>query len=292
MIVSSSIWKRPPKILLTGRSGQVGRDLYPILSQLGDVFAPDRNALDLSKSEHIRDCIQTFCPDVIINAAAYTAVDKAEADRELAHVVNAVAPAVFAKEAEKSGALLIHYSTDYVFDGTKQEPYIESDATNPLNTYGRTKLAGEEAISESGCNYLILRTSWVYSSAGSNFLLTILRLAKEREELRIVNDQIGAPTYSGSVADATAEILEQYFAEPPAVLEKSGIYHATASGACSWFEFAAKIIEHASSGHLQLKKLIRITTHEYPTAARRPLNSRLNCSRIVSHVQLASTNPC
>jgi len=237
--------------------------------------------VDLLRPESIRDSVRSFRPDVIVNTAAYTAVDKAESEPELASAVNATAPAVLAKEAAEAGALLVHYSTDYVFDGGKPDPYIESDPINPLNVYGKTKAAGEEEIRTSGCNYLILRTSWVYSPRGSNFLLTILRLAKERDELRIVDDQIGAPTSSQAIAEATVLILRRWLYEDPAVAaEKCGTYHLTAAGEVSWFGFASEIVRQCSSTPLKVRSLVPIRSSEYPTAARRPLNSRLDCSRI------------
>lgn len=268
----------PPKILLTGRNGQVGGDLYPLLTKIGEVLATDRSSLDLTRPEKIRQCVRTFRPDVIINAAAYTAVDKAESEPELAHRINAVAPAVFAEEAAKWGALLIHFSTDYVFDGRKTEPYIESDAVNPLNVYGRTKAAGEEAITRAGCAHLILRTSWVYSRRGSNFLMTILRLAREREELRIVDDQIGAPTSTQSIAEASVQALRHCLARNR--FTESGIYHVTATGSCSWYRFASEIVRSAEIEGSRLRRLLPIPSSEYPTSAIRPLNSRLSCSKI------------
>jgi dTDP-4-dehydrorhamnose reductase len=269
-----------PKILLTGKNGQVGGDLYSLLTDLGEVLATDRATLDLTRPEKIRECVRAFRPDVIINAAAYTAVDKAEGERELAHSINATAPGVLAEEARQCRALLIHYSTDYVFDGMKANPYVESDPTNPLNVYGRTKIAGERAIANSGCDHLILRTSWVYSPRGSNFLLTILRLAREREELRIVNDQIGAPTSSKCIAEATVHVLRQVLTSSKSDAARViGTYHMAASGGVSWFGFAREIISQCDSA-VRPKSIIAISTSEYPTAARRPLNSRLNCSKI------------
>ena len=268
----------PPNILLTGRNGQVGGDLYPLLPKMGEVLATDRSSLDLTRPEKIRECVRTFRPDVIINAAAYTAVDKAESEPELAHRINTVAPGVFAEEAARRGALLIHFSTDYVFDGRKTESYIESDPVNPLNVYGRTKAAGEEAITRTGCAHLILRTSWVYSRRGSNFLLTILRLAREREELRIVDDQIGAPTSSQYIAEGTVQALRNCLAQNR--FAESGIYHLTASGSCSWYGFTTEIIRSAEIEGSRLRRLVPIPSSEYPTSATRPLNSRLSCSKI------------
>lgn len=270
-----------PKILLLGKSGQVGGDLNPLLAEFSELHAPDRRSLDLFKPDSIREYIQTLRPDVILNAAAYTAVDKAESEPELASAINSVAPGVLAEEAAKLNALLVHYSTDYVFDGTKPEPYVESDPINPLNVYGMTKAGGEHAIKKSNCAHLIFRTSWVYSARGSNFLLTILRLAREREELRIVDDQIGAPTSSESIAQATVEVLKQWLHDDSArPREKSGTYHMTATGYVSWFGFANEIIEQYGKQSLRVRAVIPISSREYPTPARRPLNSRLDCSQI------------
>ena len=269
-----------PKVLLIGKNGQVGNDLYPLLGQLSDLRATDRTTLDLRHAQNIRDIVRLFSPDVIINAAAYTAVDKAETEREVAIAINATAPGILAEEAAQTGALLIHYSTDYVFDGAKTEAYIESDPVNPLNVYGETKVAGEVAITSSGCKHLIFRTSWVYSSRGSNFLLTVTKLASEREELRIVNDQIGAPTPSDLIATTTVLVLKQYLKKSHSGFRDSGIYHLTSSGYCSWFDFAVEIIRHLQQKELRVKKLTPIPSRDYPTPARRPLNSRLDCSKI------------
>ncbi len=269
-----------PKILLTGKNGQVGGDLYPLLIDLGEVLATDRASLDLTRPEKIRECVRAFGPDVIINAAAYNAVDKAESESELAHSINATAPGLLAEEAVRCGALLMHYLTDYVFNGTKADPYIESDPTNPLNVYGRTKAAGERAVMNSGCIHLILRTSWVYSPRGSNFLLTILRLAEEREELRIVNDQIGAPTSSEWIAQATAHVVRQVLNSDKSEASRiTGTYHMTASGEVSCFGFGREIVSQSDRA-IRPKSIIPISTTEYPRPARRPLNSRLNCSKI------------
>ena len=267
-----------PKILLTGKNGQVGSDLEPLLKKLGIVLATDRTRLDLACPEQIRECVRAFHPTVIINTAAYTAVDRAENEPELAAKINTNGPAVLAEESAKCGALLIHFSTDYVFDGTKVGSYLETDLINPLNVYGRTKADGEEAIVRSGCAHVILRTSWVYSGRGSNFLLTILRLAREREELRIVDDQIGAPTSSAAIAHATMELLRCVLNDM--TLIESGIYHLTALGNCSWFGFASEIIRLTADRRQRQPKLVPITSSEYGARAARPLNSRLDCSKI------------
>ena len=255
------------RILLTGRNGQVGWELQGALAPLGEVTALGRAELDLRDAGRIRDAVRTVKPGVIVNAAAYTAVDKAEAERDLAFAVNAVAPGILADEAKRAGALLVHYSTDYVFDGTKGSPYTEADPTCPINVYGESKLAGEKAIQGSDCRFLILRTSWVYGPRGSNFMLTMLRLARERPELRVVDDQIGAPTSSLAIARATAQLLR-----PGA----GGLYHLSAAGEVTWCGFARAIL--ARAGIATPVRAIR--TEDYPTPARRPRNSRLDCSRL------------
>jgi len=262
------------RILLTGGSGQVGWELRKTLAPLGEVAAPGRADLDLRDPARIREAVRASNPDAIVNAAAYTAVDKAESEREAAFAMNATAPGVLAEEAKRNGALLVHYSTDYVFDGAKPTPYVEEDEPNPLNVYGASKLAGERAIAASGCRHLILRTSWVYGPRGSNFLLTMLRLARERPELRVVDDQVGAPTSSLAIARATAQVLR-----PGA----HGLYHLSAAGQTSWCGFARAILARAG-----LATPVRaIRTEDYPTPARRPRNSRLNCARLRADFGLA-----
>src|ERR1035438_8915043 len=227
------------KILVFGRSGQVGWELRHKLACLGQMIQLDFPEVDFSKPDSIRDAVRTAEPAVIINAAAYTAVDKAEIEPELAMAINSVAPGVLAEEAKRLGSILVHYSTDYVFDGTKQGPYVETDTPDPLNVYGKSKLSGDEAIQSVGGDYLILRTSWVYGARGSNFLLTMLRLAKERAELRIVDDQTGAPTSSECIAQATADLLAQLLAPQGGGLQgRSGIYNLTNAGETTWFGFA------------------------------------------------------
>ena len=260
-------------ILLTGKNGQVGWELQRTLQPVGKVAAFSHAGLDLADAAAIRSKLDEVRPDVIVNAAAYTAVDKAESEPELAHEVNAVAPALLAQEAARRGALLIHYSTDYVYDGAKAAPYVESDKTNPLGAYGRSKLAGEEGIRASGCDHLIFRTSWVYAARGANFLRTILRLAAEREELRIVMDQIGAPTWARLIAEATAHALRQALRERSGGQFESGVFHLTAAGEISWHGFAAAIL--AGRGGLRVKTVTPITTADYPLPAPRPANSRL-----------------
>jgi len=267
-----------PKILLIGKSGQVGRDLHPLFAQFGQVLAPDRHDFDFCRPDSVRNCVRAIRPDIIVNAAAYTAVDKAESEPELARAVNAVGPGILAAEAHELGALLVHYSTDYVFDGSKTTPYLETDPANPLNAYGKSKLEGEEALRNSGCDHLIFRTSWVYSRQGSNFLLTMLRLGREREALRIVDDQIGAPTSSGALARATAKLLKMRMRGDST---KSGTYHMTASGYVSWFGFANAIFEsYPNPSDLCVRRILPIQASDYVTPARRPLNSRLDCSKL------------
>ena len=286
-----------PKILLIGKNGQVGRELNALLPRLGEVVAFDRQGLDLSNPGEVREAIRALHPQFIVNAAAYTAVDRAESDECTARTVNADAPGLMAAEAKRIGAILLHYSTDYVFDGTKRTPYVEEDSPNPQNVYGRTKLAGEQAIQESGAAHLILRTAWVYAQQGKNFLLTILKLASQRGELRIVRDQIGAPTFSREIATATSCILANLSGDSsrmddmPAI---SGIYHMTAAGETSWWEFARTILEEASAsdqipewqalatggGPLVAQRVTPISSAEYPTPAARPLYSVLSNARL------------
>jgi dTDP-4-dehydrorhamnose reductase len=256
------------RILLTGRTGQVGAELEQTLPTLGEVIATDRSALDLASADQIRRAVREAKPDVIVNAAAYTAVDKAESEPELAMRINGEAPGILAEEAKQLDALLLHFSTDYVFDGTKATPYVERDLPNPLNTYGRSKLAGEGAVVASGCRHLILRTGWVYSMRGQNFLMTILRLARERPALRVVSDQVGSPTAARDLAAGCSQLLRRPL-EP-------GIFHMTAAGTTSWHGFAEAIVRNA-----QLRTPVTpIGSHEYATVARRPRNSVLNCAKL------------
>jgi dTDP-4-dehydrorhamnose reductase len=276
------------KILVTGCNGQVGFELARTLLPLGEIFAFSREQFDLTNLENCRATIQEIKPDVIINAAAYTAVDKAETERKTVFLINEKAVAVLAEEAKKLNALLIHYSTDYIFDGTKDAPYNEGDETNPLNVYGESKLAGEKAIQQSGVDYLILRTTWVFASRGQNFVKSILRLAAEREELNIVADQIGAPTSARFIAETTAHILRQTQQERNAKTFTSAIYNLTNSGETSWHGFAEKIVELAKQQNIELKNRIinPIPTSAYPTPAKRPLNSRLSNQKLTQHFNL------
>jgi dTDP-4-dehydrorhamnose reductase len=270
------------KILVFGRIGQVGWELRHKLACLGQVTAIEYPEIDFSRPDSIRTMVRAVEPAIILNAAAYTAVDKAESEPELATAINATAPGVIAEEAKRLGSILVHYSTDYVFDGAKQSPYVETDAPNPVNVYGRTKLAGDQAIQSVGGDYLILRTSWVYGARGSNFLLTMLRMAQERSELRIVDDQIGAPTSSECIAQATANILAQLLAPSGRGLdERSGIYNLTTIGETSWFGFAKALLTKSSGTFsFTVPHLIPIKTSEFPRPAKRPANSRLSCQRL------------
>lgn len=257
------------KILLTGCNGQVGWELRRLLPELGEVVATDRRSLDLANLDAIRTVVREVKPDVIVNAAAYTAVDKAEAEPDLAARINGIAPGILAEEAKRLGALLVHYSTDYVFDGTKDVPYLEDDAPNPLNVYGQTKLAGERAIQDAGGRYLIFRTSWVYAARGQNFLLTMLRMAGEGGPLRVVNDQFGAPTSAQALAQATVAVLGR---SPPS----GQIVHMTCEGATSWHGFAEQIMKLAALA-VQVQPIVAA---EFPRPARRPANSRLDCAKL------------
>jgi dTDP-4-dehydrorhamnose reductase len=272
-------------ILLTGKNGQVGWELQRTLQPLGKVAACGHAELDLADAAAVRRKLDEVRPDVIVNAAAYTAVDKAESEPEQAHAVNAAAPALLAQEAARRGALLIHYSTDYVYDGAKAAPYVETDRTNPLGAYGRSKLAGEEGIRASGCDHLIFRTSWVYAARGANFLRTILRLAAEREELRIVMDQIGAPTWARLIAEATALALRQALAERRHGRFESGLFHLACAGETSWHGFASAIV--AGRSGLRVKTVTPITTADYPLPAPRPANSRLDTGAFRARFGLA-----
>jgi dTDP-4-dehydrorhamnose reductase len=280
------------RILVTGSSGQVGEALTRTLASLGEVFAPTRNELDLSDASSIRAVMREFQPRWVVNAAAHTAVDKAESEPELAFAINAIAPEVFAEEVRNSGAVLVHFSTDYVFDGSKSAPYIESDPTNPLNVYGSSKLAGERGLSASGAPHFIFRTSWVYGATGKNFLLTILRLARERDHLRIVGDQHGAPTWSFDLARMTAHVMthfEKMAAQsnsslPEVTLPMSGIYHASGAGETTWCGFAAQAIAELQTLEPETKfaTVEAISTAEYPTPAKRPLSSRIDCTKLAN----------
>nr|WP_321787631.1 dTDP-4-dehydrorhamnose reductase [Burkholderia pyrrocinia] len=274
---------RQPKILVTGVSGQVGFELLRTLQGLGAVVACDRAMVDLTDLDGLRTVVREHAPAIIVNPAAYTAVDRAEDDVESSMRLNAEVPAVLAEEAARLGAVLVHYSTDYVFDGTKDGQYVEDDVVNPQNVYGRSKLAGEQAIAASGCHHLILRTSWVYGMRGKNFLLTMLRVGAEREELNVVADQIGAPTWSKTIATLTAHILAQAKGVGEADRdawwrERSGIYHLCASGSTSWHGFAEAIFDASTLAHKP--KVKPIPASSYPTPATRPANSRMSTDKL------------
>lgn len=272
------------KILLFGKNGQVGWELQRSLAPLGELIALGRDSPelcgDLTKIEGIAQTIQAVAPDVIVNAAAYTAVDKAENEPELAHIINTLAPGMLAKQARRHNAWLIHYSTDYVFDGNGNTPRAESDSCAPLNIYGKTKLEGEKLIMASGCHHLIFRTSWIYATYGNNFIKTMLRLGKERESLKVVNDQIGAPTGADLLADITAHTIRSAL-QRPAV---SGMYHLVADEYTSWYSYACLIFDWARQAQLQLRiqpdALLPIPSSSFITPARRPLNSRLDTSKL------------
>lgn len=272
-------------ILLLGANGQVGWELQRSLEPLGPVRALTRAEADLSDRDALSRAVRETGPSLIVNAAAYTAVDRAEEEAALAHAINAGAPGLLAGEAKRLGIALVHYSTDYVFDGAGDRPAREDDATAPLNAYGRTKLAGEAAIRESGCVHLILRTSWVYSMRGANFLLTMRRLAGEREELRIVADQTGAPTWARGIAGATTMILARSGApaDTGVLAEKGGLYHLAASGGTSWHGFAEAIVGwmRETGQPVRCKQVLPIATADYPTPAKRPANSLLDCSKLL-----------
>lgn len=270
------------RILVTGKDGQIGWELQRTLAPLGEVQAFDRQQLDLLNPDQIIEVVREVKPDIIVNAAAYTAVDKAESEQHLAMSANAVAAGIFAEEAKRLHALLVHYSTDYVFDGNSTIPYLETDRPNPINEYGRSKWKGETAIQHVGGDYVILRTGWVYGLRGKNFLLTMLRIAKEREELKIVGDQLGSPTWSRLIAEATAALISKKGSEG----ENKGIYHLTSHGQTSWFHFADAIFDIASNmpagafGITKWPKRNSISTSEYPTPAQRPKYSVLSNDKI------------
>lgn len=278
------------KILLLGKAGQVGWELQRSLSPLGEVIALGRECGelcgDLSRLDDLVATVRSVAPDVIVNAAAYTAVDRAESDIELCHTVNALAPGVLAAEAARSGALLVHYSTDYVFDGSGQVPWLEDAATGPLSVYGKTKLEGEQAIVASACKHLIFRTSWVYAARGGNFAKTMLRLAAERERLSVVDDQIGAPTAAELIADVTAHALLAMRERP----QLSGIYHLAAAGHTSWHGYASFVIAAARQAGVPLAvaadAIDAVGSTAFPAPAPRPKNSRLALDKIEQAFQL------
>jgi dTDP-4-dehydrorhamnose reductase len=266
------------RILISGQQGQVSQALQRSLDGLGELIVLGREQLDLSQPESIPGVVRQVKPDLIINAAAHTAVDQAESERELAYAINATSPGVFAEQAAALGIPFIHYSTDYVFDGSKDRPWTETDTPNPLGVYGSSKLAGERAIAKAGGHSLILRTSWVYSLTGRNFLLTMQRLLQEREQLTIVADQIGAPTWAGTIAQSTRQLIERWRDGKPGAW---GVYHLTAAGDTSWFGFAQAIGQELIKAGKPCATLAPIPSSAYPTPAKRPLNSRLDCNRLL-----------
>jgi dTDP-4-dehydrorhamnose reductase len=277
------------RILLTGKDGQVGWELQRTLAPLGKVWSYDRKGLDLSNADALVTVIRELKPDLIVNAAAYTAVDKAEKDQDSAYAINGIAPGIMAEEAKRCDAVLIHYSTDYVFNGISKKPYLENDAVSPLNVYGKSKLQGEQAIQTVSGKHLILRTSWVYGMRGKNFLLTILRLGKEKEFLKIVGDQFGAPTWSRLIAGTTAQMA--FHALNLSKDNQWGIYHLTASGQTSWFNFAEEIFKayckfHTNGHEIVTPKLQAISTFEYPLPAVRPQFSVLSNEKLLKNFQL------
>lgn len=283
-----SVW---PRILVTGADGQLGRALQLSFGDVAEVIACNRSTLDLSQPDQIRTKIRNTSPDIILNAGAYTAVDRAESEQELAMAINGRAPGILAEEAMRSGAVLVHYSTDYVFNGSKQGPWVEDDPTDPLSVYGATKLAGEDAIRKVDGRYLIFRTSWVYAPQGKNFVLTMLRLSRERDTLNVVDDQVGAPTTAAELARATqttlSGILDGKFGRHA---EWAGVYHMTCSGSVSWCGFAKAIFQRASALLGEKTPLVNpIATSQYPTPAKRPLNSVLSNEKLHARfgVQLA-----
>jgi dTDP-4-dehydrorhamnose reductase len=267
------------KILLIGKNGQVGWELRRTLAPLAEVVAVDYPEINFSDPPALRQFVAATRPNVVVNAAAYTAVDKAETETELCRQVNAVAPGVLAGEAKKLGALMVHYSTDYIFDGTKTSPYVETDAPNPLGAYGRSKLEGDRAVKASGANHLIFRLCWVYGARGQNFMLTMQRLAREREKLRVVDDQFGCPTWSRMIAETTTLALKQVLASADSSVF-NGEYHLAASGQTNWHGFASRIIELMPETERKCRAVEQITTPEYPTPAKRPANSVLDCGKL------------
>lgn len=278
------------KILLLGKNGQVGWELQRSLAPLGELIALDRHNTnycgDLSQPTAVAETIKTLKPNVIVNAAAYTAVDKAETETELAYTINAKAPEALAQAAKQIGAWLIHYSTDYVFNGTGAQAWQETDTVAPLSVYGKSKLAGEQAIQAADGLHLIFRTSWVYAARGNNFAKTMLRLAKERDQLSVINDQIGAPTGAELLADVTAQAIRSGLKQP----ELSGLYHLAAAGETSWYDYARYVLDYARHSGIELKiaanAITAIPTSAYPTPAQRPLNSRLNSEKLQNSFDL------
>ena len=268
-----------PHILLIGKIGQVGWELRRTLAPLARVTCVDFPEIDLTSGDSIRQWVRDTRPNIVINAAAYTAVDKAESEPDKAMSINGVAPGILAEEAKKLGALMVHYSTDYVFDGSKTTPYVETDSPNPLGAYGRTKLAGDEAVRAAGGAHLIFRLCWVYGARGQNFMLTMMRLARERETLRVVGDQLGCPTWSRMIAEATAQAVKQAVAARD-IGVLTGTYHLASSGTTSWHGFADAIIKLMPADGKKCVRVEAITTAEYPTPTKRPAYSVLSCDKL------------
>ncbi|WGS50614.1 dTDP-4-dehydrorhamnose reductase [Paraburkholderia sp. D15] len=275
---------RIPTLLVTGSNGQVGFELRRSLAPLGRVIALDRNACDLTNPEAVRGAVAQWRPDVIVNAAAYTAVDKAETDADTAYAINGIAPGVLAEEARLLGSLLVHYSTDYVFDGRKDGAYTETDAVNPQSVYGKSKLAGEQAIAGSGATALVLRTCWVAGAHGGNFAKTMLKLGRERDSLRVIADQFGAPTTAALIADATAQIVARHWLHGRRETFPAGVYHLAAAGETSWHGYATEVLRSAAARGIELKvdpaRIEAIPSTAYPLPAPRPANSRLDTSKL------------
>ena len=268
-----------PRLLLIGKIGQVGWELRRTLAPMAQVTCVDFPEIDLTNGDSIRQWVGDAKPQVIINAAAYTAVDKAETEPDRAMQINGLAPGILAEEAKKAGALLVHYSTDYIFDGSKTQPYVETDTPNPLGSYGRSKLAGDTAVLAAGGAHLIFRLCWVYGARGQNFMLTMMRLARERDKLRVVNDQVGCPTWSRMIAETTTLALKQALAAPdPAGY--TGVYHLASSGVTSWHGFAEAIINLMPAAEKKCSLVEAISTADYPTPTKRPAYSVLNCDKL------------
>lgn len=269
-----------PRILLTGRNGQVGSELERTLPVMGEVFAFGRKEMDLSKPDEVREAVARVKPDIIVNPAAYTMVDNAEKEPDLAMAVNGIAPGILAEEARRYNALMVHFSSDYVFDGKKGEPYTEEDEPNPLNVYGKTKLAGDIAVQEAWNRHLIIRSSWIYGTSGSNFLLSILELAREKKEIRVVEDQVGSPTWSRTLARVSQKMMLNPFllqCDPPC--DFFGVYHVCSTGSTSRFGFAKAILSSLPEKHSLPGQLISIRSAEYPALARRPGYSVLDTGK-------------
>jgi len=275
-----------PRILIIGKTGQVGWELRRTLAPMARIVSTDFPEIDLSNNDSIRQCVRNATPNVVINAAAFTAVDKAESQPELASQINGIAPGIIAAETKQLGALMVHFSTDYVFDGTKSGPYVETDTPNPMSVYGRSKLEGDNAVRNSAGPHLIFRLSWVYGARGQNFMLTIMRLARERPTLRVVNDQVGCPTPSRMIAQTVALALGKVLAakDPNAF---SGLYHLASVGATSWHGFAQAIVESMPADQKRCTQIEAISTPEYPLPAKRPASSVLGCAKLQTVFGLA-----